>query len=107
MPDCLICLETTQEDWTPLTPCDCHPILHRTCWKEWVLQSGAVCIICRQIPEKEDAEEQQDEQIAQRPIAWVDPYKEINNMLFFRFCALILFYLSVYGVSTSAVHDEL
>jgi hypothetical protein len=79
--------------------------MHRACWKEWVLQSGAICIICRQLPEKEEVEEHDVEPIVQ-PIIWVDTYQPFNNMLFFRFCALILFYFSIYGIKVS-VHDEL
>ncbi len=103
MPECLICLEQTQTLWTPLTNCECRPNIHRACWKEWVLQSGAICIICRQLPEKEEVEEHH---IVAQPVIWVDPYQQFNNMLFFRFCALILFYFSIYGVKTST-HDEL
>jgi hypothetical protein len=101
MPDCLICLETTQDTWTPLLNCECLPILHRACWKQWVLQSGAICVICR-----EREEEQEVIEHPHPPIIWVDPYQSFNNMLFVRFCALILFYFSIYGVNVS-VHDEL
>lgn len=102
MPDCLICLENTQDTWTPLTPCSCHPILHRACWKAWVLQSGSVCIICRQFPTQED----ELYPVEEPPIIWVDTLQPITNMLFFRACILVLFYFSIFGFKRS-IHDEL
>jgi hypothetical protein len=51
-PDCLICFGPIRRKlppWqqpTPI-PCDCRPLIHRTCWDAWAAQAGPVCIICR------------------------------------------------------------
>lgn len=105
MPDCLICLETTQEEWTPSTLCECRPILHRTCWKQWVLQAGDLCIICRQTETYHENRQLHDEQ----PI-YIDYRGPVNFIYLLQAFILTLIFLATLNHSTSfptMVRDEL